>query len=102
MNACTLANVPSSLAYVELDFASFLRMNTYLCTFVPGAGGGLGKLYALEFAKRGAKVVVNDLGGSVKGTNDYFVFMPLCYMHSIKCISSCIPQERVVINLPPP
>ncbi len=34
---------------------------------VTGAGGGLGKSYALEFAKRGAKVVVNDLGGSGHG-----------------------------------
>lgn len=35
---------------------------------VTGAGGGLGKQHALEFARRGAKVVVNDLGGSVDGT----------------------------------
>jgi NAD(P)-dependent dehydrogenase (short-subunit alcohol dehydrogenase family) len=35
---------------------------------VTGAGGGLGKTYALEFAKRGAKVVVNDLGGSADGS----------------------------------
>ncbi len=34
---------------------------------VTGAGGGLGKTYALELARRGAKVVVNDLGGSVDG-----------------------------------
>lgn len=34
---------------------------------VTGAGGGLGKQYCLEYAKRGAKVVVNDLGGSLKG-----------------------------------
>ena len=34
---------------------------------IKGGGGGLGKLYALAFAARGAKVVVNDLGGSVKG-----------------------------------
>ncbi|KAH8681581.1 hypothetical protein BX600DRAFT_478750 [Xylariales sp. PMI_506] len=34
---------------------------------VTGAGGGLGKAYALFFASRGAKVVVNDLGGSFKG-----------------------------------
>jgi NAD(P)-dependent dehydrogenase (short-subunit alcohol dehydrogenase family) len=35
---------------------------------VTGAGGGLGRAYALELARRGAKVVVNDLGGSRDGT----------------------------------
>lgn len=45
---------------------------------VTGAGGGLGRSHALEFAKRGAKVVVNDLGGDTKGkhvckrTKNYF------------------------------
>ena len=34
---------------------------------VTGAGGGLGREYALFFASRGANVVVNDLGGSFKG-----------------------------------
>lgn len=34
---------------------------------VTGAGNGLGKSHALEFARRGAKVVVNDLGGSAFG-----------------------------------
>ncbi|KAK6205324.1 putative peroxisomal hydratase-dehydrogenase-epimerase [Scheffersomyces amazonensis] len=34
---------------------------------ITGAGGGLGKHYSLEYAKRGAKVVVNDLGGSLGG-----------------------------------
>jgi NAD(P)-dependent dehydrogenase (short-subunit alcohol dehydrogenase family) len=35
---------------------------------VTGAGGGLGKTYALELARRGARVVVNDLGGGVDGS----------------------------------
>jgi NAD(P)-dependent dehydrogenase (short-subunit alcohol dehydrogenase family) len=35
---------------------------------VTGAGNGLGKSHALEFARRGAKVVVNDLGGARDGS----------------------------------
>ena len=35
---------------------------------VTGAGNGLGKAYAIELGNRGAKVVVNDLGGSVDGS----------------------------------
>jgi hypothetical protein len=34
---------------------------------VTGAGGGLGREYAIFFGSRGANVVVNDLGGSFKG-----------------------------------
>ena len=35
---------------------------------VTGAGGGLGREHALALAARGAKVVVNDLGGARDGT----------------------------------
>src|SRR6516165_8376283 len=35
---------------------------------ITGAGGGIGREHALLFAREGAKVVVNDLGGSAEGT----------------------------------
>ncbi len=35
---------------------------------ITGAGGGLGKTYALDLASRGASIVVNDLGGSADGS----------------------------------
>ena len=49
---------------------------------VTGAGGGLGREHALLLASRGAKVVVNDLGGAVDGTG-----------------SSASPAEKVVAEI---
>ena len=37
---------------------------------ITGAGGALGRSHALEFARRGARVVVNDVGGSVHGEGE--------------------------------
>src|SRR6056297_3816783 len=39
---------------------------------VTGAGGGLGRSHARLLGARGARVVVNDLGGAVDGTGDGF------------------------------
>jgi NAD(P)-dependent dehydrogenase (short-subunit alcohol dehydrogenase family)/acyl dehydratase/putative sterol carrier protein len=47
---------------------------------ITGAGGGLGRVYALELARRGAKIVVNDLGGSRDGAG----------------VGSATPAEKVV------
>jgi NAD(P)-dependent dehydrogenase (short-subunit alcohol dehydrogenase family) len=48
-------------AMAKIDFSGRVAI-------VTGAGGGLGRTYALELAKRGAKVVVNDFGGARDGT----------------------------------
>ena len=45
----------------NIDFAGRVAI-------VTGAGAGLGKSHALELAKRGAKVVINDLGGARDGS----------------------------------
>jgi hypothetical protein len=51
---------------------------------VTGSGGGLGRIYALFFAARGAKVVVNDLGGDTKGTSEIFSLLCDSFSHQYR------------------
>jgi hypothetical protein len=50
---------------------------------VTGAGGGLGKTYALLFASRGASVVVNDLGTSHTGEVCVLAFLLLAQINDV-------------------
>jgi len=56
----TASGEAGALGVTFLDFKGRVAI-------VTGAGNGLGKQYAMLFARRGAKVVVNDLGSSLAG-----------------------------------
>ena len=60
---------------------------------VTGAGNGLGKAYAIDLGNRGAKVVVNDLGGAVPKWG--YTESPLIYNNLVICTPGGIGRAHV-------
>ena len=56
---------------------------------VTGAGGGLGREYAVFFGSRGANVVVNDLGGSFKGEGRGSAVCVMLYRFTLYRTGAC-------------
>ena len=65
MVACAILNIKFFTDFKEKSMTISFQGKVAIVT---GAGNGLGRSHALELAKRGAKVVVNDLGGARDGS----------------------------------
>jgi len=64
---------------------------------VTGAGAGLGREYAKYFASRGAKVVVNDLGGSFNGAGDGSTKVDILSLEIVRTL--CLLTDRLLMWL---